>query len=182
MSASRATPLPLEFFASPAKLALLTLGSSAMTAVSVLATSARPYFVVAGPIGCVFFGACALVAAVRLVRCSFARRTVVVFDEHGVRDERWRLGAVPWTTIRSLHVWKGRGGARFLCLELVDRERWLAAMTPLRRWLANANERLGAGTLAIGFVDVRPGIGAALAFLQAAHPELLPPEATPPRA
>jgi hypothetical protein len=146
------SPQVIEIEGSPAKLlGLLGLGVL-MTALSAaiaipLLPDFRPnviqqfvcYF------GAIFFGACTVVIAWRLVTASGA---VVTITPQGIRDTRVAAEFIPWRAVRKIHTWQfHRQKIMVLAIDpAVERQ---LTLTKAARWSRGANRALGADGLCI---------------------------------
>lgn len=92
----------------------------------------------AGWAGILFFGGCALVGARQLIDS----RPRLVIDDDGILDRTLGVGRIPWSDIRGAYL-RSLHGNDFVCLDLVDAERYLRRTTAIKRALAGANAALG---------------------------------------
>jgi hypothetical protein len=108
---------------------------------------------VAGWGAIVFFGGCSLVGFMQVLD-SCPR---LVIDDEGVFDRTLRSGKIPWTDIMGARL-QTISSQPFICLDLRDEERYLAAISPTRRALVAANRALGfsAFSLNLSQVDADP--------------------------
>lgn len=105
----------------------------------------------------------------------FRKGAQVVINDEGIEDRRLKLGVIPWEDIDSLSLGKMKS-TRFLCVWLVEPERYLARMSRWQRMMAIANEKLGFSAITISFSGLSPGINQAWAYLQERNkaPEVWP--------
>jgi hypothetical protein len=68
-----------------------------------------------------------------------------------------KIGVISWDDIRSLSVRQVKSG-KFLCIELVDREKYLSRLPRWKRTVTAANEAMGLSALTINFIGLSPGI------------------------
>ena len=152
----------MECRASPIRtLGLLALDALLLAASAVCLLRDEPLAQLAGLAGLLLFG----FAGLLLLTKGFRRAPVVVIDERGIEDRRLGCGVIPWAEIRSIHVRELRS-SRFLGLELVDEERYLARLSRWRRVLARGNRKLGFAAFSIGFTGLKPGLDEVLAHLE----------------
>ncbi len=101
---------------------------------------------VVGWIGVCFFGLGFFI----IPRQLFRKGPQFVVDERGLEDRRSRLGLVEWVDILSLSVGEVRQ-QRFLCLHVVDPEKYLGRLSKAGRIAARANVSLGFSEITIAF-------------------------------
>jgi hypothetical protein len=89
----------------------------------------------------------------------------VVINDQGIEDVRHKLGVVPWEDIRSLYIGSVES-TKFLCIELVDPEKYRSRMPTWTRPLTTVTKALGFPTLTIGFQGLSPGLEEVWAYLQ----------------
>ena len=90
---------------------------------------------------------------------------VVVIDEAGIEDRRWKFGVIPWADVRSLSILTIQS-TKLLGIDLVEPEKYLARLPRWQRSLASANAWLGFPAFAISFAGLSPGIKEVWAALQ----------------
>lgn len=98
---------------------------------------------------------------------------IVVIDDTGIEDRRWKLGVIPWDDVQSLQMYE-IGSSKFLGIELIDPEKYLSRLRRWRRWLAATNRAMGFPSFAISFAGLTPGIDEAWKALSSRH--VLPEE------
>jgi hypothetical protein len=86
----------------------------------------------------VFFGGCALVFVWQLIDS----RPRIIIDDDGIYDRTLGVGRIPWPEIQDAYV-RSISGNDFICLELLDAERYVQRTNPVRRALAGMNSALG---------------------------------------
>jgi hypothetical protein len=116
---------------------------------------------VAGWIGVGFFGLGFIVVPAMLFRTS----PQVVINDEGIEDRRLKIGIIRWEDIRSLSVGSVHS-AMFLCVEVLDTEKYLSRLPRWKRSLAGVNEALGFPALTISFSGLSPGIKEVWPYLQ----------------
>jgi hypothetical protein len=89
----------------------------------------------------------------------------VIVNEYGIDDLRLRLGLIPWEEIRGLSIGSVHS-TKFLCIDLVDREKYLSRLPRWKRSAAAANEMLGFPALTIGFSGLSPGLKEVWAYIE----------------
>ena len=114
-----------------------------------------------GWIGVAFFG----LGFVAFPVMFFRTGPQVVVDDQGIEDRRMKIGVIPWQDIRSLSI-GSVNSAKFLCVDLVDPEKYLSRLPPWKRRLAAANEALGFSALSISFAGLSPGLNEVWAYVQ----------------
>ncbi len=114
-----------------------------------------------GWVGIVFFGFGFIAFPVMFFRSG----PQVVVSDAGIEDRRLKLGLIPWEDIRALSV-GSVNSAKFLCIELVDREKYLSRLPGWKLRLAVANEALGFSPLTISFSGLAPGLKEVWAYIQ----------------
>lgn len=97
---------------------------------------------VAGTLAIAFFGLCAVIASVALVR-QLRGGGGLVFDADGFTDRSSVVaaGRVAWSEVSGLHVWS-YGRTRTLCVDVHDAGAVLARQKQPRRTLMERNIRL----------------------------------------
>jgi hypothetical protein len=115
-----------------------------------------------GWIGVAFFG----LAFIAFPIMFFRTGPQVLINAHGIEDRRLKLGVIPWQDIRGLSI-GSVNSAKFLCIDLVDPEKYLSMMPRWKRHLASANQALGFSALSISFSSLSPGLKEVWAYLQA---------------
>ena len=100
--------------------------------------------ILAGVGGIVFFGACAVVFARRLMDAA----PVVVIDDRGIRDRRMGV-VIAWDRILGASVPTTVGPGAAVVLKLRNPEEIIPKLNPLYRRLAAANKALGFDQIAI---------------------------------
>ena len=83
-----------------------------------------------------------------------------------IHDRRLKIGVIPWEDVRSLSIGSVHS-TKFLCIEVVDREKYLSRFSRWKRHLASASEGLGFPALTINFAGLRPGLKDVWAYLEA---------------
>jgi hypothetical protein len=114
-----------------------------------------------GWFGVVFFGLGFIVVPWML--CS--KGPLLVIDDHGIEDRRWKIGVIPWEDVHSLSVITIQS-TKLLGIELVDPEKYLARLPRWQRSLAAINSAVGYPPFAISFAGLSPGIKEVWATLQ----------------
>ena len=145
------------FVARPSRgrLGLMVLGSLAFVGLGLwiagfLGEPPRPDKLWAGYLGILFFGLTALVGIGRL----FDTGEQIIVDSSGIYWSQWSDRKIPWSAIRQISR-KSMKNQQFLCLELVDAERYPS--TSLVGRLAGANRLLGFGDIAINVAGTDRG-------------------------
>jgi hypothetical protein len=141
------SPQVIEIEGSPAKLlGLLGLGVL-MTALSAavaipLLPGFRPnaFHQFVGYFGAVFFGACTVTIAWRLIT---AGGPVVTITPQGIRDTRVAAEFIPWGAIRKIHTWQF-SGQKMMVLAIDPAIERQLTLTKAARWSRGANRALGA--------------------------------------
>jgi len=108
---------------------------------------------VVGWIGIGFFGLGVIAFPVRFFRSE----PQIVINEEGIDDRRLKIGVIRWADIRSLSI-RSLNSVKFLCIELVEPEKYLARLPRWKRSLGWTNEILGFPAMTIGFTGLSPGI------------------------
>jgi hypothetical protein len=116
---------------------------------------------VAGWVGVGFFGLGFIAIPLRFFRSG----PQVVINEEGIDDRRLIIGVIRWSDIRSLSI-RSLNSVKFLCIELVEPEKYLARLPRWRRSLEWTNEILGFPAMTIGFTGLSPGIDQVWEFIQ----------------
>ncbi len=80
-------------------------------------------------------------------------RPRLILDERGVIDSTLGVGRIEWRDIRSAQVRSIKGNF-FICLGLVDSEKYLARLSGVKRSLARANRGLGFSDLNLNLSGV----------------------------
>jgi hypothetical protein len=146
------TPQVIEIKGSPAKLFWLCGLGVLMTALSVVVAipllpgfrpNAFQQFVGYG--GALFFGACTVVLAWRLVT---AGGPVVTITPEGIRDTRVAAEFIPWRAVRKLHTW-GYAGQKIMVLAIDPAIELQLTLTKMAQWSRGPNRLLGADGLCI---------------------------------
>jgi hypothetical protein len=88
----------------------------------------------------------------------------IVIDDAGITTGT-SAGVVEWADIEAFRVDAIRG-TKFLSIDVVDPEKYLARMPPLARKSAQLNPRFGVSEIALSFVDLTPGLAEACDFLR----------------
>jgi hypothetical protein len=153
----------IECYTSRRKLLGLILLTAVMVAVSYFCTTQRLIEGrVFGWIGVVFFGLGFVVFPIM----AFRQGPQVIIDEEGILDRRMKkIGVIPWKDIRSLSLGEVNSAA-FLCVNLVDREKYVSRFP---RWygpLFAMNQAMGFPGLTISFAGLRPGLKEVWEYLQ----------------
>lgn len=86
----------------------------------------------------IFFSGCAVIFIQQIVDA----RPRLVIDNSGIYDRTLRIGVIPWEDITGAYV-KHVQNQPFICLNLVDADRYIAKMHPLARALVKANTAMG---------------------------------------
>lgn len=97
----------------------------------------------------VLFGGCSVVGFMQVLDS----RPRLVIDDEGVFDRTLRCGKIPWTDMMGARL-QIIGSQPFICLELRDEERHLAAISPTRRALVAANRALGFSAFSLNLPQV----------------------------
>lgn len=69
-------------------------------------------------------------------------RPRLVIDEQGILDRTLGVGIIPWSEITGAYLRSIQGNS-FICLEVLNPERWLERLSPIKRAMVPANEALG---------------------------------------
>lgn len=156
----------------PRQLGLLAAAAALLGACYVCVFLHRgPIATVAGWFGFVFFGLVSVKIAVDMLRPG----TRVIVNDEGIEDRRLRIGVVPWEEITAIEL-RWMGSAKFLCVEVLDPDKYVARM-PLHVWLATrANALLGQPPLTIAFGGLSPGIREVWEYVKTHHPPPRGPE------
>lgn len=86
----------------------------------------------------VFFGAGIPIFVWQLVDS----RPRLVIDDQGILDRTLGVGVLPWSEITGAYLKSIRGNS-FICLEVRNPERWIGKLSPVKRAMLSANEKLG---------------------------------------
>ena len=114
-----------------------------------------------GWVGVGFFGLGFIVIPIMWFRTG----AQVVINDEGIEDIRQKIGVIRWEDIRGL--WIGRvESTKFLCIELVDSEKYLSRLPRWTRPLTAATRAIGFPPLTIGFTGLSPGLEEVWAYLQ----------------
>jgi hypothetical protein len=113
-----------------------------------------------GWIGISFFGLGFIAIPARLLRPG----PQVVINDEGIEDHRLKAGVIRWQDIRSLSI-GSVNSARFLCIELMEAEKYLSRLPRWKRSIAAVNPALGFPALTISFSGLTPGLAAVTAHL-----------------
>jgi hypothetical protein len=155
----------MKCYSSKLKLLGLLALTCAMVGVSYLCTTLPGLFPrVVGWIGVGFFGLGFVVIPIMWFRTD----AQVIIDEEGIEDRRQGIGVIRWEEIRSLSVGSIEG-TRFLCVNLIDPEKYHSRLPRWKRPMVAANRFLGVHGVPIGFSGLSPGIEEVWAYLQARH-------------
>lgn len=117
---------------------------------------------VVGWIGVAFFGLGFIVFPLQF----FRKDPQVVINDEGIEDRRQKIGVIRWEDIRSLSVGSIQSTS-FLCVDLIEPEKYLSRMPKWARPLRTLNEKLGFPAISIGFQGLRPGLAEVWDHLQA---------------
>lgn len=115
-----------------------------------------------GWVALVFFGLCLIAEGVMFFRTG----PQVIINDEGIEDRRMKIGVIRWEDILSLRIDKVES-TKFLCIELVDPEKYLSRLPQRGRWLVTVAERMGFPGVTIAFVGLSPGIQEVWAYLLA---------------
>jgi hypothetical protein len=88
----------------------------------------------------------------------------IVIDDAGIATGT-SAGLVEWADVEGFRIGDIRG-TKFLSIDVVDPEKYLARMPPLARKSAQLNPRFGLSEIALSFVDLTPGLAAACGHLR----------------
>jgi hypothetical protein len=116
---------------------------------------------VAGWAGVGFFG----LGFIALPVMFFRTGPQIVINDEGIEDRRLKIGVILWEDVRSLSI-GSVNSVQFLCVEVLDPEKYLCRMPRWKRSLAGANAALGFPALTLGFSGLSPGIKEVWAYLQ----------------
>ena len=120
---------------------------------------------VAGWFGFVFIGCVAVKSIVVMLRPGIR----VIVDDDGIEDRRLRIGVVPWEEITAIELcWTGP--AKYLCVEVLDPDKYLARMPLHVRLATRANALLGYPPITMTFAGLSPGISEVWEYIQTHHP------------
>lgn len=85
----------------------------------------------------------------------------LIIDEEGIEDRAGGFGRIAWEDVTAMsvrHPIGGRGRADFLCLQLVDPEKYLCRLPVRQRVLAGGQAAVGYPETVINFAAYRPGL------------------------
>jgi hypothetical protein len=116
---------------------------------------------VAGWIGVGFFG----LGFIAIPVMWFRTGPQIVINDEGIEDRRLKIGMIPWEDIRSLSL-GSVNSTTFLCIEVIDPEKYLSRLPRWKRSLAKANTALGFPALTIGFSGLSPGVKEVWQYLE----------------
>jgi hypothetical protein len=117
---------------------------------------------VIGWIGTAFFG----LGFIALPVMFFRSGPQIMIGADGIHDRRLKIGVIAWEDIRSLSIGSVHS-TKFLCIDVVDREKYVSRFPRWKRHLASANEALGFPPLTINFAGLRPGLKDVWTYLEA---------------
>jgi len=89
----------------------------------------------------------------------------VIINDHGIDDRRMKIGIIDWKDIRSLSI-RSISSNRFLCVEVFDREKYMASLPKWQRKLTIATTAIGVPAFTISFTGLTPGIDEVWLYLQ----------------
>ena len=141
----------VEIKGSPAKLiglfalGILMTGLSAMIAFGYIPVTAGSLKQFMGWVGLLFFGACTLLIASRLMRAS---STVVTLSPEGLLDTRVAARPIPWSAIQDVGVWTMQG-QKVIVLPVPPETEATLGLTRIASWSRGANKKLGADGLCV---------------------------------
>jgi hypothetical protein len=158
-----AYPARMECFTSRVKLLGLLGLTCFMVSMCYFCTTMPGLFSrVVGWIGVSFFGLGFIAFPIMFFRAG----PQVVINDEGIEDRRHEMGVIRWEDIESL--WIGSvESTKFLCVELVDPEKYLSRLPRWTRPLRAAGKAIGLPALTIGFSDLSPGLKKVWAYLRA---------------
>jgi hypothetical protein len=116
---------------------------------------------VAGWIGVCFFGLGFIAFPCQLMRSGLQ----FVIDEHGLEDRRSKFGLIEWADILSLSIGTVHS-QRFLCIDVVDPEKYLSRLSKTGRAVAQANKGLGFPEISLGFSGLTKTTDEVFEFIQ----------------
>jgi hypothetical protein len=127
----------LEIKSSPVKYIVLLLGAGAFVAAGAfILLSGGPTLV--GWLSIIFFGAGIPLFALQILD----RRPRLKIDDTGIVDRTLGVGKIAWEDIDDAFV-KSIQNVDFICLKLRNPEKYIGKLTPVKRAMAKANEKLG---------------------------------------
>lgn len=133
----------------PGKMIILFLGAVAFTVGSIyVAFHVNPDEdprVMVVYLGIVFFGACSLLIAHRILKL---RGPVVTISPEGITDLRVAARTVPWHAIHGISTWS-QSGQKVMVLAVDPAVEATLGLSRIARWSRKANAALGADGLCI---------------------------------
>jgi hypothetical protein len=117
---------------------------------------------VVGWFGVAFFGLGFVVFPIM----AFRTGPQVIIDEEGIHDRRMKIGVIPWQDIAGLSIGSVHS-AKFLCVDLVDREKYVSRFPRWNGPLFAVNQSFGIQGLTISFSGLHPGLKEVWLYLQA---------------
>ena len=162
----------IECYRSKRKLLGLLVLTAAMVAMfCFLATQPGVFSKVMGWIGIAFFG----LGFVTIPVMFFRRGPQVIINDEGIDDRRSKLGVIRWDDIRSVSI-GSVNSAKFLCIDLLDPDRYVTRLPRFAQSLTRANKMLGFPAFTISFSGLTPGLTEAFEYAHARSPDALFPE------
>lgn len=83
----------------------------------------------------------------------FDSKPRLVLNDHGVFDRTLGIGVIPWEEIIGAEL-KSIQGNHFVCLQIRNPERWLGQISPLKRAMVSANQKLGFSLLNLNLGEI----------------------------
>ena len=120
---------------------------------------------VAGWFGFVFIG----LVFVKIVVDMLRPGTRVIVSDEGIEDRRLRIGVVPWEEITAIEL-RWMGSAKFLCVEVLNPDKYVARMPLHVRLATRANALLGYPPIMMTFAGLSPGISEVGEYIKTHHP------------
>lgn len=156
----------MEFRFSKKKLILVLLAGILMTGASYFCTTLPDKIAhIAGWSGVVFFGLCILIIPTKL----FNTEPQVIINDMGIEQRNNRLGVIAWADIKSIRVASIDSNNKFLCLDVIDPEKYLFNISELSRKIIAFNKSMGFTPISIGFAGLTPSIDEAANFIHSRY-------------
>jgi hypothetical protein len=151
------TSRTIEIEASPVKLLFAAVGSlmfavlGGAIALGGIPTDPRTHANLVGWFCVIFFGACAVLAILRLMR---RRGPMVTIAPQGIHDARVTAEFIPWRAIRNVTTWQMRQ-TKVLVLAVDPAVERGLTLTRAARWSRRANAAVGADGLCVAALDLK---------------------------
>jgi len=119
------------------------------------------------------FGLALVVIPLRM----FRKGAQLIINDEGIDDRRLKLGMIPWADISDVSIGAVRS-TKFLCVQLVDKNKYFSRLPKWKVALMSANEALGFPGLTLNFSGLTPGVREAWAYIEARKRARLTPRAS----